>query len=159
MITSTKAVYVTQLPDALIIQLNIFKYIGGINKKLILNLSIDEKIMFWGSTMVLSGVIYHEGQESDCGHYTAGVHRFSISDTKVLRQKFQFNPRDIGAPYIRIYEGRGNLLIPPSSLLNDATGIPSSDSTPDFMIWQSVIKELENKNNYCSGVRYYYTLC
>ena len=73
--------------------------------------------------------------------------------------KFQFNPRDISAPYIRIYEGRGNLLIPPSSLLNDATGIPSSDSTPDFMIWQSVIKELENKNNYCSGVRYYYTLC
>ena len=63
MITSKKAVYVTQLPDALIAQLNIFKYIGGINKKLILNLSIDEKIMLWGSAIVLSGVIYHEGQE------------------------------------------------------------------------------------------------
>ena len=30
--TSTKAVYVTNLSDALIIQLNIFKYIGGITK-------------------------------------------------------------------------------------------------------------------------------
>ena len=37
--TSTKAVYVTQLSDALIIQLNIFKYIDGIGKKFIPNLS------------------------------------------------------------------------------------------------------------------------
>ena len=35
--TSTKAVYVTQLSGALIIQLNIFNYVGGINKKVILN--------------------------------------------------------------------------------------------------------------------------
>ena len=33
--TSTKAVYVTQLSDALIIQLNIFKYSGGISKKVL----------------------------------------------------------------------------------------------------------------------------
>ena len=37
--TSTKAVYVTQLSDALIIQLIIFKYIDGIGKKFIPNLS------------------------------------------------------------------------------------------------------------------------
>ena len=40
--TSTKAVYVTQLSGALIIQLNILKYIGGINKNVIPNMSIDE---------------------------------------------------------------------------------------------------------------------
>ena len=40
--TSTKAVYVTQLSDELIIQLNSFKYIEGISKKFIPNLSIDE---------------------------------------------------------------------------------------------------------------------
>ena len=33
--TSTKAVYVTQLSDALIIQLNIFKYSDGICKKVV----------------------------------------------------------------------------------------------------------------------------
>ena len=42
--TSTKAVYVTQLSDALIIQLNIFKYIDGVSKKFILDLSIDEEL-------------------------------------------------------------------------------------------------------------------
>ena len=39
LITSTKAVYVTQLSDALIMQLNIFKYIDGIIKNFIPNLS------------------------------------------------------------------------------------------------------------------------
>ena len=107
--TSTKAVYVTQLSGALIIQLNIFKYIGGINKKVIPNLSIDEEIVLWGNTMVLSGVIYHKGQQSDYGHYTSEVQMdnawFFISDTTVLRQKkFQCNSRDVSVSYILIYE-------------------------------------------------------
>ena len=70
---SRKAIYVTQLSDALIIQLNIFKYIDGISKKFIPNLSIDQEISLWGNRMVLSGVIYHEGEPSHCGHYTSGV--------------------------------------------------------------------------------------
>ena len=47
--------------------------------------------------------------------------------------------------------------MPPSSLLNDTAGILSVDSTPDIMIQQSVIKELEtqNKISYCSGARCY----
>ena len=35
--------------------------------------------------------------------------------------------------------------MPPLSLLNDTAGILSSDSTPDIMIRQSVIKELEKQ--------------
>ena len=69
--TSTKAVYVTKFSGASIIQLDIFKYIGGINKKVIPSLSIDEEIILWGNAMVLSGVTYHEGQQSDCRHYTS----------------------------------------------------------------------------------------
>ena len=55
--TSTKAVYDTNLSDPLIIQLNIFKYIGvvTISKKVIPNLGIDEEISLWGNGMVLSG--------------------------------------------------------------------------------------------------------
>ena len=49
--TSTKAVYVTQLPDALIIQLNTFKHIDGISKTF---------VPFRGNIMVLFGVIYYE---------------------------------------------------------------------------------------------------
>ena len=45
--TSTKAVYVTKLPDALIMQLSICKYIDGISKKFIPNLSNDEEISLW----------------------------------------------------------------------------------------------------------------
>ena len=62
--TSTKAVYLTQLSDTFIIQLNIFTYIDGISKMFIHNLNIDEEILLWGNRMVLSVVIYHEGE---CG--------------------------------------------------------------------------------------------
>ena len=55
------AVYITQLSGAVIIQVNIFKFIGVINKKVTPNLSIDEEIVLWGKRMVLSGVIYCEG--------------------------------------------------------------------------------------------------
>ena len=55
--TSTKARYVTHLSDESIIQLKIFKYSGGISKKVIPNLSTDEEILLWGNRMVLSGVI------------------------------------------------------------------------------------------------------
>ena len=58
----------TQLSDALIMQLNIFRYIDGISKKFIPNLSIDAKISLWSNRMVLSGVIYHEGEQSHCEH-------------------------------------------------------------------------------------------
>ena len=54
---SRKAVYVTYLSDALIIQLNIFKHIDGISNKFIPNMIIDEEVSLWGSRMVLSGVI------------------------------------------------------------------------------------------------------
>ena len=43
--TSTKALYVTQLFDALIIQPNDFKYSDGISKKVVPNLSIDKEIL------------------------------------------------------------------------------------------------------------------
>lgn len=45
--TSTKSVYVRQLSNKLVIQKNIFKYIGGISNKVIHNVSIDEKISLW----------------------------------------------------------------------------------------------------------------
>ena len=65
---SAKAVYVTQLSDTLIKQLNIFKYIGGTRKKVIPNLIIDEEISLWGKRMALSGIIYHKGKQSYCRH-------------------------------------------------------------------------------------------
>ena len=71
---------------------------------------------------------------------------FFLSATRVLRQKkFQCNLRDIIVPYILIYERRNNLLMPPSNLLNGTTGILSPDSTPDIIIRQSVIKQLEKQ--------------
>ena len=64
---------------ALIIQLNIFKYIDGISKKFVPNFSIDEEVSLWGNRMELSRVIYHDGEQSHCapgdytGHYSPGV--------------------------------------------------------------------------------------
>ena len=56
--TLTKAV----LSNALIMQLRIFKNIGGISKKVIPNLSVNKDISLWGNRMLLCGVIYHEGE-------------------------------------------------------------------------------------------------
>ena len=44
-------------------QLNIFKYIDGISKNFIPNLSIDEEISLWGNRIVLSGFIYRKGEQ------------------------------------------------------------------------------------------------
>ena len=54
--TSTKTVYISQLSDALIIRVHIFKYIDVISEKCIPNLSIDEENSLWGNRIVLSGV-------------------------------------------------------------------------------------------------------
>ena len=45
--TSAKLAHVTKLSDALIMQLNIFKYIDGISENFIPNLSINEAISLW----------------------------------------------------------------------------------------------------------------
>ena len=62
---ATKVVYVTQLSDALIIQLNIFKCGVGISKK------VFSEIFLWESRMVLSGVNMRENKH--CRHYTSGI--------------------------------------------------------------------------------------
>ena len=104
-----------------------------------------------GNVVMFSGVICHEGQQSDWGHYTSGVQTsntwLSISDTRVLRQKkFQCNLRDLSDPYTQIDERRNDTRLP-LSILNNAAGIRISseliaDSTPGIMIQQSVIREL-----------------
>ena len=57
--------------------------------------------------MVLSGVIFHEGKQSHCGHYTSVVNVdnawFLISDTRILRQqKLQCSSRDISVTLLLI---------------------------------------------------------
>ena len=86
--TSTKTVYVTQLSDAVIIQLNIFKYSCSISKKVVPNLfSIDEEILLWGNRMVLCGVIYHDtvSLQGLTSEVKVDNTWFLISDTKILR--------------------------------------------------------------------------
>ena len=98
----------TELSDALIIQLIIFSYIDGISKKFTHNLSIDEEISLRGNKMVLFGIIYHEGEQSHCGHHISGVSVDNmwllIADTRILRQqKLKCSSRDISVPYILIF--------------------------------------------------------
>ena len=114
--TSTKPIYVIQLSDALIMQLNIFKYINAISKMFIPNLSIDEEISLYDNRMVHTSVIYHEGKHHHCRQYISGVNMnntwFLISGTRVLRQqKLQCSSRDISVPYILIYKKRSNFVV------------------------------------------------
>ena len=162
--TSTKAVYVTQLSDTLIIQLNIFKYSGDIIKKVVPNLGIDEEISVRGNRIVLASVIYHEGVHSHLGHYSSGVKVDNtwilISDTTILRQrKLQCSSKDISVPYILIYERITNFLIaPPISLNGTAEAGPTSPlirETTDYdsTIRSSETRKAESKIHHYSGRR------
>ena len=151
---STKAVYVTELSDALIIQLKIFKYSDGISKNVVSSFTIDQEISLWGNRMALFGIIYHEGEQSHCGHYISRVKvnntYFFISDTRILRkQKLQCSSKDISVPYILIYEKRTNFL---TALPNSLNGTAKVGPTPELitekveiMIGQSVLQELEKQ--------------
>ena len=119
-------------------------------------MSIDEEISLWGNRMVLSGVIYREGEQSHCGHYASGVNMdntwFLISDTRILRQqKPQCSSRDISVLYILIYKKKSNFLIAPSNSLNGTAGVISTaeliSETAETvnMIRHSVLQELEKQ--------------
>ena len=162
--TPTKAVYVTHLSDALIVEVNIFKCGGSISKKVVPNLSIDEEISLWGNRIVLSGVIYHEGEQSHCGNYTSGVKVDNtwilISDKRILRQrKLQYNPKDVSVPYILIYERITNFLTAPPISLNGSA--ETSSTSTDYRIsrdYHSTIcssgtRKTESKIIYHSGRR------
>ena len=151
---STKAVYVTQLSDALIIQPNIFKCSDGIIKKVVPNVSIDEEILLWGNRTALSGIIYHEGKQSHCGHYTSGVKVndtwFLIIDTRILRkQKLLCSSKDSSVPYILIYQKITKFLTAlPNSVNVTAEVGPTPElntKTAEIVVRQSVLQELEKQ--------------
>ena len=156
--SSTKAVCVTHLSEVLIIQLSIFKFIDNTTKKIIPNLIIDEEISLWGNTMTLHAIVYHEGEQSNSGHYTSGVKMnntwFMISDLVVLnQQKLTCSERDSSVPYILIYKKRSDVItfLPNSS--NDrsdnnpaiSTTQINTESTSEMMNRQSVLNELDKQ--------------
>ena len=84
--------------------------------------------------MVLYGVIYHQGEQSHCGHNTsvkADNTCFLIRDTRILRQqKLQCSSKEITIPYILIYERATNFLTTPPILLN---GTAETGHTSELM--------------------------
>ena len=147
--TSTKALHVTQLSGGLIIQIY-----DGISKKVVPNLSNDKEISVLGNRMVLSGVIYHEGEQSHCGHYSWGVKVnntwFLISDTRILRkQKLLCSSKDISIPYVLTYEKIANLLTALPNSLNGTAEVGSTPEliteTPETVFQQSVLQKQEKQ--------------
>ena len=141
------------MSDALIIQLNIFKFIDGISKKVVPTLIIDEEISLWGNTMSLSGIVYHEGEQSHSGHYTSGVKINDswvlISDSVVLRQhNLSCTKRDAIVPYILLHKKRNDIVHCFSTSLNDTSESSSitqvlTELRAEMMNRQSVLNELE----------------
>ena len=142
-----------ELSAALIIQLNIFKYTECASKKFIPNLIIDEEISLWGNRIVLSDVIYHEAEQSHCGHYTSGVNVdntwFLINNTRILRQqKLRCRSRDISVPYILIFKKKKKFLVAPPNSLNGTAGVSSTSELileTAETIRQSVLQELKKQ--------------
>ena len=104
--------------------------------------------------MALSGIIYHEGEQSHSGHYTSEVkvnnNWFLISNTRILRkQKLVCSSKDSSVPYILIYEKITKFLTAlPNSLNVTAEVGPTPElitETAEIMIRQSILQELEKQ--------------
>ena len=107
---------ITHIADVLIIQLIIFRYIGGTTKKVIPSVIIDNEIRVFDD-LTLQGIIWHHGYNANTGHYTSSViadyRWFSISDTDVHEgQRFHFSLNNYTVPYILVYKKRNYLLCP-----------------------------------------------
>jgi len=107
----TKADLITHTSDVLIIQLKIFEYSNKHNmiKKKNPNVNIEEEILVWGN-WILHGIIFHEGDHANSGHYTCGIKKkdkwFMISDSSVTQKqmKLSYRAQDYSVPYILFYK-------------------------------------------------------
>ena len=105
--------------------------------------------------MSLSGIVYHEGEQSHSGHYTSGVKINDswvlISDSIVLRQhNLSCTKRDASVPYILIYKKRNDFVRCFSTSLNDKSESGSitqvsTELRAEMMNRQSVLNELEKQ--------------
>ena len=131
--TSTMVVYVTQLSDALIIQVNTFKYVNGISNKFFPTQVLTRNFLFGEIEWYSLVFIFHGKEQSHCGHYTSGVKVentwFLISGKRILMQrKPRRNSKDISVAYILIYEKITNFLrVSPISLNGTAEAGPTSE--------------------------------
>ena len=117
--TSTKSFNVTNTPNYMILHLCIFTYdsVNGTVRKIVPRLTIDDEIHLWGNTMSLHAVIYHQGEECNSGHYTAGVRIedqwFLTNDSSITNEvKLKCTDKDLVVPYILVYKKRNDLLVP-----------------------------------------------
>ena len=73
--------------------------------------------------MILSAVMCHDGEQSHCEHYASGVKVENFKATKTTMQL-----KDIGVPYIQIYERMTDFLAaPPVSVNGTAETGPTSE--------------------------------
>ena len=127
-------------------------------KKIIPKLHIDEEISIFGNTMNLHGIIYHEGEQANSGHYTSRVkvndRWFLISDSNVMDQDEQSRALigTTNVPYMLIYKKKSNITSFSSVAINNnlnnrACSIleVKDTSTSEVMNRQSVLKEIENQ--------------
>ena len=159
----TKGYYVTDISDVLIIQLVIFKFTNGRMKKVIPSLCIDEEITIFGSTMTLDGVIYHEGNQPNSGHYVSGVkvneRWFLISDSNVSCQLIDLSAQiSSRVPYMLLYKKKSNMIThTPVTIRNNLDNSVSNTveaenvSTSETMNRQSLLKELHTQEKRISN--------
>ena len=110
--------------------------------------------------MALFDVIYYEGEQSHCGHYTSGVKvdnaSFLISDVQILRQQnLQCSSKDINVPFILMRERMTNYLTAsPVSLNSTAEAGPSSALIREIAETKILeIRKTQSNINYYSGRR------
>lgn len=110
--------------DVLILHLQIVRFDNNFQpKKINPGIEINDELMLseFGkkNRFELCGIIWHEGETINSGHYTSNVKIngtwFYTNDTTVSRGRKIYEPSTMVVPYILMYKKYNNMLIPLSS--------------------------------------------
>ena len=130
--------------DVLILHLQIVRFDNNFQpKKINPRIEINDELMLseFGqkNRFELCGIIWHEGETINTGHYTSNVKIngtwYYTNDTTVSRGRKIYEPSTMVVPYILMYKKNNNMLIPFSS------PIPTVIN-PESMNRYSLVKEL-----------------
>ena len=117
----------------------------GNTRKIIPNVIIDQEIRF--HLFALQGVIWHEGNSMNSGHYTSTIKLnntwFICNDTAIRGGgRFVCSNHDYITPYILLYKKVNDLIVPSLSLRGDSNQLFNDIDNAKKLSRESLHKEL-----------------
>ena len=148
----TKSTSITDIVNIFIIQLMIFSCgRWGNTQKFIPNLIIDQEIRRF-DLFALQGIIWHEGNSMNSGHYTSTIkvnNTWFIANDTAIREgrRFVCSNNDYITPYVLVYKTVTDFIVPSLSLPVDKSPLFNDIDNAEKLNGESLHKELNSQKN------------